>query len=66
MKAVLLGTIVRPRSVERSKNVNNSAVLHAINMGLVLIDCTQKCAFYMQNLASWKQGKVVKKKTHTL
>ena len=58
--------IVRPHSVEPSKNTNNSAVLHAINTGLALIDCTQKCAFYMQNLASWKQGKVVKKKTHTL
>ena len=57
--------IVRPHSVEPSKNANNSAVLHAINTGLVLIDYTQKYAFYMQNLASWKQGKVhvVKEKT---
>ena len=52
-------SIVHPRSVEPLKNANNSAVLHAINTGLVLIDCTPKCAFYMQNLVSWKQGKVV-------
>ena len=58
-------SVVRSRSVEPSKNANNSDILHvhAINTRLILIDCTQKCTFYMQNLASWKQGKVVKKKT---
>ena len=60
---VVVTAIVGPRSVEHSKNANNSAVLHAINTGLVLIDCTQKCVFYIQNFASWKQGKVVKEKT---
>ena len=44
---MMCGVIVRLRSVEPSKNVNNSAVLHVINTGLALIDGTQKCAFYM-------------------
>ena len=45
------------------KNTNNSAVLHAINTRLALIDCAWKCTCYTWNSQSWTHEKVVKQCT---